>query len=72
MLNDGLTTMLVGMTTVFLFLMILWAIVDLLGKVICKLNELFPEQAETVKKAVKTVSSDVEIAVAVASAKMKR
>jgi sodium pump decarboxylase gamma subunit len=72
MLNEGLTTMLVGMATVFLFLLILWYVVALLGKVVSKLNELFPEQAEQVQKAVQKASADVDVAIAVASAKFRR
>lgn len=72
MLNEGLATMLVGMTTVFSFLLILWCVVALLGKVVGKLNELFPEQVEQVQKVVQKASADVEVAIAVASAKFRR
>lgn len=72
MLNEGFALMLTGMGTVFSFLVILWFSVSCMGKVVMKLNELFPEEVETVKKAVKAVSDDVEVAVAIAAAKMRR
>ena len=71
MLNEGIALMLTGMGTVFSFLVILWFAVTYMGKIVMKLNELFPEQVETVKQVVKPASSDVEIAIAIAAAKLK-
>lgn len=71
MLNEGIALMLTGMGTVFSFLVILWFAVSYMGKIVIKLNEIFPEQVETVKKSVQAASSDTEIAIAVAAAKLK-
>lgn len=72
MLNEGLTTMAVGMGTVFCFLAILWAVVAFLGVVVAYLNKLFPAEVQAVKTAVKTAVGDLEVAVAVAAAKLKK
>lgn len=72
LLNDGLATMAVGMGTVFSFLIVLWAVVALLGKVVAKLNELFPAEVQTVQTAVKTVVGDLEVAIAIAAAKLRK
>ncbi len=71
-LNEGLTTMATGMGTVFSFLVILWFAVSVMGCIVRKLNEIFPEPVAAVKTAVKKVSDDVEIAIAVAMAKMNK
>jgi len=71
MLNEGLTLMLTGMGTVFSFLVILWFSVTGMGKIVMKLNEIFPEKVETVKTAVKSASNDAEIAIAIAAAKYR-
>ena len=71
MLNDGLALMLTGMGTVFSFLVILWFSVSYMGKIVMKLNEIFPEKVETAKAVVKTASSDAEIAIAIAAAKLR-
>jgi len=74
MLNEGFILMGVGMGTVFVFLTILWGAVAAVGKVVEKLNELFPEQVQEVKKVVKNAagSSDAEVAIAVAAAKLRK
>lgn len=72
MLNDGLATMAVGMGTVFSFLVILWAVVMMLGKVVAYLNKLFPAEVETITKTVKAVSDDLNVAIAIAAARLKR
>lgn len=72
MLNEGLTTMAVGMGTVFSFLIILWAVVAIMGKIVGFLNKLFPEEVKAVTTAVKTVCADVEVAIAIAAAKLRR
>lgn len=71
MLNEGLALMLTGMGTVFSFLVILWLSVSCMGKVVMKLNEIFPEKVETVKVAAKPANTDVEIAIAIAAAKYR-
>ncbi len=72
MLNEGLALMAVGMGTVFSFLVILWVSVTIMGKVVAKLNEIFPEKAAEVKTAVKNISADVEVAIAIAAAKLRK
>ena len=72
MLNDGIATMAVGMGTVFSFLVVLWAVVALLGIVVGYLNKLFPAEVQAVKTAVKNVVGDVDVAIAIAAAKLKR
>lgn len=72
MLNEGLTLMLTGMTTVFSFLVILWIAVSVMGKVVAKLNEIFPEPVAQAKSSVKAVSDDIGTIIAIAAAKMKQ
>ncbi len=72
MLNEGLALMATGMGTVFSFLIILWLAVSIMGKVVCKLNELFPEPVKNVPAAVKTGTGDVELAIAIAAAKLRK
>ena len=71
-LNDGLTTMATGMGTVFSSLVILWFAVSVMGSIVRKLNEIFPEPVKTVQTTVKKTSDDVEIAIAIAMAKLNR
>ena len=70
MLNEGLTTMATGMATVFSFLVILWFAVSMMGKIVGYLNKIFPEKVETVKTVVKQATADVEVAIAIAAAKL--
>ncbi len=72
MLNEGLTTMATGMGTVFSFLVILWISVSLMGKIVGYLNKIFPEAVKTTAAAVKSTTDNVEIAIAVAAAKMRK
>ena len=72
MLNEGLAKMAVGMGTIFTFLVILWLVVMMLGKIVAYLNKIFPTEVEAVAKTVKTVSDDVNVALAIAVAKLKR
>ena len=72
LLNDGLATMAVGMGTVFSFLIILWAVVSFLGVVVGYLNKLFPAEVQAVKTAVETAVGDLEVAVAIAAAKLRK
>lgn len=64
--------MAVGMGTVFAFLIILWSVVAFLGVVVSYLNKLFPTEVQAVKTAVKTAVGDLEVAVAVAAAKLRK
>jgi Na+-transporting methylmalonyl-CoA/oxaloacetate decarboxylase gamma subunit len=72
MLNDGIATMAVGMGTVFSFLIILWAVVAFLGVVVGYLNKLFPAEVQAVKTAVKTAVGDLDVAIAIAAAKLRK
>lgn len=72
MLNEGLATMAVGMGTVFSFLVILWAVVCFLGVIVAYLNKLFPAEVQAVKTAVKNVAGDIEVAIAIAAAKVRK
>lgn len=70
MLNIGLALMATGMGTVFSFLIILWFAVSLMGKIVGYLNKIFPEKVKSVKNTVKQISNDVEVAIAIAAAKI--
>ena len=72
MLNEGLALMATGMGTVFSFLVVLWISVAIMGTVVGWLNKICPEQVETVKNVVKKANADVEVAIAIAAAKIKR
>ena len=72
MLNEGLATMAVGMGTVFCFLVILWTVVGILGMVVGYLNKIFPAEVQAVVNTVKTAVGDLEVAVAVAAAKLRK
>ncbi len=72
MLNEGLTLMATGMGTVFSFLVILWVAVSIMGKVVCWLNKLFPAEVETAPAPVKSAAGDVELAIAIAAAKLRK
>lgn len=70
--NEGFPIMIVGVGTVFFFLVILWAAISIMGKVVGWLNKVCPEQVETVKTVVNKVKSDVEVAIAIAAAKLRK
>ena len=72
MLSEGLATMAVGMGTVFSFLVVLWLVVCILGVVVGYLNKIFPAEIQTVKTAVTNVAGDLEVAIAIAAAKLKK
>ena len=72
MLEEGLILMCVGMGTVFSFLVILWFAVLCMSKVVLNLNKIFPEQVVAASKPVKSVSNDIETAIAIAAAKLRR
>ena len=70
--NEGFPIMIVGVGTVFFFLVILWAAISIMGKVVGWLNKVCPEQVETVKTVANKVKSDVEVAIAIAAAKLRK
>lgn len=72
MLNEGLILMSVGMGTVFSFLVILWFAVFCMSKVVLFLNKIFPEQTAAIVLPVKTTNNDVEMAIAIAAAKLRK
>ncbi len=72
MLNEGLTLMATGMGTVFSFLVLLWAAVSIMGKVVAYLNKIFPEEVKTVVNAMPSSNNDVELAIAIAAAKLRK
>ena len=72
MLNEGGATMAVGLGTVFSFLIVLWAVVAFLGVVVGYLNKLFPAEVKAVKAAVQTAVGDLEVAIAIAAAKLRK
>ncbi len=72
MLNDGLILMCTGMGTVFTFLVILWVAVLCMGKIIEHLNKIFPEEVKKVAMPVKSAGNDIEIAIAIAAAKLRK
>ena len=68
-INQGISVMLTGMGTVFSFLAVLWFSVSLMGKIVGKLNEIFPEPVPAaVKSSAAKASDDTEIAIAIAAA----
>lgn len=72
MLNEGLSLMAVGVGTVFTFIIVLWIAVSIMGKVVGWLNKIFPAEVETVKTVVNKAKSDVEVAIAIAAAKLRK
>ena len=72
MLNEGLTLMATGMGTVFSFLVILWLAVSIMGKVVGWLNKIFPEEVQAAPAAVNAGTGDVELAIAIAAAKLRK
>ena len=72
MLNEGLTLMATGMGTVFSFLIILWVAVSIMGKVVLYLNKIFPEEVQALPAAAKPATGDVELAIAIAAAKLRK
>ena len=65
MILDGLTLTVIGMSVVFVFLMLLVFFMQLLSVVVTK---FFPEKEVPVAKAASPVAGDTEIAVAIAAA----
>ncbi len=72
MLNEGLSIMAVGVGMVMFFLIVLWFAITIMGKVVGWLNKIFPEQVEAVKTVATKAKSDVEAAIAIAAAKLRK
>lgn len=71
MLEDGLIVTVVGIGVVFLFLTLLVFSMNVMAKAINVINKFFPEEvAETVSVSTKRISTDDDVAVAIAVAKM--
>lgn len=72
-LEEGLTVMCIGFSTVFVFLIIMIIAMNIQTAVITYLNKVFPVAAPagTAPKAIKA-SDDAEIAVAIACATLKQ
>lgn len=64
----GFTLMGIGMGTVLLFLCVLIGSMRIMSTIVLYLNKIFPEEVETVQKAVKKVVSNDDEAIAVALA----
>ena len=73
-LINGTTLMLVGMGTVFSFLCIMVFAMNIMSKVVARLNLLWPEPVAQVAgtKKVKASSNDEEIAAAIIAAMFKK
>lgn len=70
--TQGFHIMLIGMGTVFVFLIIMIWVVQISTKILAFINKFMPEEVETETKTKKqTAKSDVEIAIAVACAKVR-
>ncbi len=70
-LNVGFTLMIIGMSTVFVFLIIMIFAMNLSAKVISIINKYFPEDISETKKTSKiqkNTNNDAEIALAIACA----
>ena len=70
--NEGVITMAVGLGTVFSFLVILWLVVMTMGKVVAYLNKIFPAEVQTVVSTVKKACGDLDVAIAIAAAKLRK
>ena len=68
-LIEGLSAMVIGMGTVLLFLCLMIFSMSIMSKVVCKLNEIYPEAIPQTANVRKTaISDDSEIAAAVVAA----
>ena len=72
MLNEGLSLMFVGVGTVLFFLIVLWFVIFVMGKIVGWLNKVCPAEVEAVKTVVNKTKSDVEAAIAIAAAKLRK
>ena len=73
LLKDGVFVMIIGMGTVFVFLIIMIWAMQINGKVLQFVNKYFPEDVPAEKKTNKKVvkNEDEEIALAIACAMVK-
>lgn len=74
LLEEGLTVLAIGFSTVFMFLVILIFAMNIQAVVIRYLNKVFPVAAVEASspKTIKSSSDDAEIAVAIACATLKQ
>ena len=70
MISEGITIALVGMGTVFSFLVLLVLAMLIMAKVVIWLNKVMPEQVAEVKAKPVRVENNDDVAVAIAVAKM--
>ncbi len=71
---EGIQIMVLGMGTVFIFLVIMIVVMGLVAKVVAVINKLFPEKTEEMSSKAQPQSTNNEmlaIAIAVASSKQK-
>ena len=71
---EGIQIMVLGMGTVFIFLVIMIVVMGLVSKVVALVNKVFPEKIEEMPSQAKPQSTNNEmlaIAIAVASSKQK-
>ena len=71
MIATGLAMMFIGMGTVLIFLSLMILCMNLMSKVIAKINEIYPEPVvvpAASKKVIKSQDDDAEIALAIAAA----
>lgn len=71
--NDALLVMIIGMGTVFVFLIVMIWVMDFNGKVLQYVNKIWPEEvpqeAKPARKAVQSDDEEVALAIACAMAK---
>ena len=68
-LNTGFTVMVIGMSTVFVFLAVMIVAINITTKIIRIINKYFPEPTEEPKNIQKKkTNNDAEIALAIAVA----
>ena len=68
LLETGLILLCMGMGFVLCFLTILIFSMRIMSKIVLWLNKIFPEAVEEIKTTAKKVSSNVDVAIAVAIA----
>ena len=67
-LKQGFVIMLIGMATVFIFLVIMIFAMNICSKIMQFLNKYFPEEIDEPKKKIQKKDNDAEIALAIACA----
>lgn len=68
LIQQGLFLMVIGMGTVFSFLIIMLFAMNISSKLLCILNRYFPEEKEEPKNKTNKNNNDDEIALAIACA----